>query len=67
MTATVTVWSDIHCPWAFVAVHSQLRAVVLRAQHDLKRSGASHEAREVLGGAPARKQTERGLELTENR
>ena len=25
MTTSVTIWSDIHCPWAFVAVH-RLRA-----------------------------------------
>src|SRR5690349_24847921 len=25
MTATVDIWSDIHCPWALVAVH-RLRA-----------------------------------------
>ncbi len=32
MTATVTVWSDIHCPWATVAVH-RLRAA--RDEHGL--------------------------------
>ena len=26
MTATVTIWSDIHCPWATVAVHRLRRA-----------------------------------------
>lgn len=26
MTATVTIWSDIHCPWAAVAVHRLRRA-----------------------------------------
>ncbi len=26
MSATVTVWSDIHCPWAAVAVHRLRRA-----------------------------------------
>ena len=46
---------------------SQFRVVVLRAQHDLERSGAAHEAREVLGSAPAGEQTERRLELTEDR
>ena len=45
----------------------QLRVVVLGAQHDLERSGAAHEASEVLGGAPAGEQTERRLELTEDR
>ncbi|HTF50463.1 MAG TPA: hypothetical protein VK735_23740 [Pseudonocardia sp.] len=37
MTATVTVWSDIHCPWAFVAVH-RLRS-------------ATHSARTQAEGA----------------
>jgi hypothetical protein len=46
---------------------SQLRVVILGAQHDLERSGAAHEAREVLGGASAGEQTERRLELTEDR
>lgn len=32
MTTTVDVWSDIHCPWALVAVH-RLRAV--RERHHL--------------------------------
>ena len=32
MTVTVTVWSDIHCPWAAVAV-ARLRAA--RDRHDL--------------------------------
>jgi predicted DsbA family dithiol-disulfide isomerase len=26
MTATVTIWSDVHCPWATVAVHRLRRA-----------------------------------------
>src|SRR5713101_1984824 len=45
---------------------SQLRVVVLRTQHDLKRSGATHDAREVLGCAAAREQTERRLHLTKD-
>jgi predicted DsbA family dithiol-disulfide isomerase len=32
MTETVTIWSDVHCPWAVVAVH-RLRAA--RAADDL--------------------------------
>ena len=32
MTATVTIWSDIHCPWATVAVHRLRRA---RDEHDI--------------------------------
>ena len=46
---------------------SQLRVVILSAQHDLERSGAADEAREVLSGAPAGDQTEGRLELTEDR
>ena len=38
----------------------QLRIVILRAQHDLERPGAAHEPREVLDGAAAGNQTERG-------
>ena len=45
----------------------QLRVVVLRAQHDLERPGAAHEAHEVLDAAPAGDQTERRLRLTEDR
>ena len=44
----------------------QIGVVVLGAQHDLERSGAAHEAREVLGGAPSRHLTERRLELAED-
>jgi hypothetical protein len=44
----------------------QLRVVVLRAQHDLERPGAAHEAREVLGGAPAGELAERRFELAED-
>ncbi len=32
MTATVTIYSDVHCPWATVAVHRLRRA---RDEHDL--------------------------------
>lgn len=32
MTATVTIWSDIHCPWASVAVYRLQRA---RKEHEL--------------------------------
>ena len=32
MTTTVDIWSDIHCPWAYVAVHRLRRA---RDAHDL--------------------------------
>lgn len=32
MAATVTIWSDVHCPWASVAVHRLRRA---RDAHDL--------------------------------
>ena len=46
---------------------SQLRVVILRTQHDFKRPGAPHEAREMLNGASAGKQTERRLRLTEYR
>jgi len=45
----------------------QLRVVILSAQHDLERPRATHEAREVLGGARAGEKTEGRLELTEDR
>jgi predicted DsbA family dithiol-disulfide isomerase len=32
MTATVTIWSDVHCPWAAVAIHRLRRA---REEHDV--------------------------------
>jgi len=32
MTVAVEVWSDIHCPWALIAVHRLRRA---RARHEL--------------------------------
>ena len=46
---------------------SQIRVVVLRAQHDLERTGTAHEAGEMLGGAAARYQAKRRLRLTEKR
>ncbi len=45
----------------------ELRVVVVRAQHDLERPRAAHEAHEVLDAAPAGDQAERRLELTEDR
>src|SRR6185295_7453222 len=45
---------------------SQICVIVLRAQHDLERPGAAHEAREVLSASSAGNHTERRLELTEN-
>jgi hypothetical protein len=38
---------------------SEVRVVVLGAQHDLQRPGAAHQAREVLSGAPAWDHSER--------
>jgi predicted DsbA family dithiol-disulfide isomerase len=32
MTAIVTIWSDLHCPWSLVAIHRQRKA---REKHDL--------------------------------
>src|SRR5882724_2252847 len=46
---------------------SQVRVIVLRAQHDLERPAAAHQAREVLGASSSGNHTERRLELTENR
>src|SRR3981189_3227091 len=45
---------------------SQLRVVILRTQHDLKRPRTAHEAHEVLGSAAAGDLTEGRLWLTEN-
>jgi NAD(P)-dependent dehydrogenase (short-subunit alcohol dehydrogenase family) len=42
-------------------------AVILRAQHDLERSGATHEASEVFCAARSGDHAERRLELTEDR
>src|SRR5205085_549125 len=46
---------------------SELRVEILRAQHDLERPGAAHEADEMLDAASAGDQTERRLRLTEDR
>src|SRR5262245_2445988 len=46
---------------------SQLRVVILSAQHDLERPGAAHEAHEVLDAAPAGDGTEGLLQLAEDR
>src|SRR6202521_392169 len=46
---------------------SQLRVVVVRAQHDLERPVAAHEAREVLNAARAGVHAEPRFRLTENR
>jgi len=32
MTATVTIWSDLHCPWSFVVIHRLRKA---REEHQL--------------------------------
>ena len=45
----------------------QISVVVVRAEHDLERPRAAHQAREVLRRTPARDQAERGLELAEDR
>src|SRR5262245_55564957 len=45
----------------------QLRVVILCAQHDLERSGAAHEPREVLEAACAGDRADRLLRLAENR
>src|SRR5262249_29598125 len=46
---------------------SQLRVVILRAQHDLKCPRTAHEAHEMLNAATAGDLTECRLRLTENR
>ena len=46
---------------------SQLRAVVLRAQHDFERPGAAHETCEVLYATGAGAHTRSRLWVTENR
>jgi hypothetical protein len=45
----------------------EFRVVVRRTQHDLERAGAAHEPRQMLRGASAGGQAERGLELSEDR
>ena len=45
----------------------QVGVVVLGAQHHLERSGTTHQAREMLGGAAAGELAEGRLELTEDR
>src|SRR5258706_14414790 len=46
---------------------SQVGVVVIRAQHDLERPGAAHEAGDVLRAARAGDNAKRQLELTEDR
>jgi hypothetical protein len=65
----VGIWgSNHHGPTPISIPYPALSlSPILRAEHDLERPRAAHEAREVLGGAPAGEQTERRLYLTENR